>query len=159
MLKISKIKKPIYCPNAMAVGYSKYSLSEGDVIRFRTWSGGDKETFFESFGRVLGRANEDGMGKPLPKKPGTLAVLVLSDNASHAYIRYAGVEDVVEIMEPERYKTFVKWFFSSKLPDHETLQAAVNYGAVSASYLDKYLDADGNLRKDWAEMDRVGKSA
>lgn len=149
----SRIKKPIYCPNACALGFSKHSASEGDLVRFRTWH--EDKTFFESFGRVLARVNFDGIGKPCPKKPGTLAVLVLSDNAAHAYLRYAGVEDVQEIMDPERYKVFAKFFFSSKLPSLEVVDAAAKYGALSSDYLEKYLDQDGNLRKDWAKVDRV----
>jgi hypothetical protein len=153
--QFSKIKKPIYCPNAQAMGYSKHSASEGDLVRIRTWSGGEKESFFDSFARVLARVNYDGVGKPCPKKPGTLAVLVLSDNAAHAYVRFAGVEDVVEIMDPERYKVFARFFFSSKLPSLEAVDAAAKYGALSADYLDKYLDGEGNLREDWMEANRV----
>jgi hypothetical protein len=149
----SKIKKSIYCPNAHATGYSKHSVSEGDLVRFRTWH--EDKTFFESYGRVLGRVNFDGEGKPVPKKPGTLAVLVLSDNAAFAYLRYAGIEDVVEVMDPERYKVFAKFFFSSKMPKLETVLAAQNYGSLSADYIEKYLDPEGNLREDWMEVNKV----
>ncbi len=151
MPKVSRIKKPIFCPNATALGFTKYAAGEGDVIRFKTrhQDGSDHDTY----GRVLGRANEDGTGKPYPKRPGHLLVLVMSETMTHAYTRHVEVLDVVEVRGPETFKTFVRWFFSSKLPSVEAVEAAVRYGATSASYVDKFLDGEGNLPEDWRKAD------
>ncbi|HEY8096882.1 MAG TPA: hypothetical protein VIE65_12440 [Methylobacter sp.] len=149
MPKISKIKKPIWCPNASYFGYAKSTVAEGDVICFKTHH--QDESYTETYGRVLGRANDDGLGNPLPKKPGHLVILVMSPTMTHAYIRFAAVEDVIEVRSPDQFRTFVKWFFNSKLPSFESLDKAVNYGAISASYIDEHLDVEGNLPEDWME--------
>lgn len=152
----SKIKKPIYCPNAHASGFSKHSVSEGDLIAFRIRVGDhDEDRFVEKYGRVLGRVNYDGVHKQLPKKPATLAVLTLSANAAHAHLLFTEIGDVLDVMDPARYAVFAKWFFSSKMPKIETVIAAQDYGSLSAGYIEKYLDSDGNFREDWREVNKV----
>lgn len=152
----SSFKKPIFCPNAQAMGYSKHSVSEGDLVTFRIRVGDhDEDRFVEKFGRVLGRVNRDGMGRDLPKKPATLAVLALSDNGAHAHLLYTEIGDVMEVMDPARYRVFAKFFFSSKMPRIETVVAAQEYGSLSAEYVEKYLDRDGNFREDWREVNKA----
>ena len=144
-------KKPIYLPRATSIGFAKELCSVGDIILFyELYADGSEDTGMPRPGRVLGGALQDGVGKKLnPRK--TLVVLQLSDNIHHAYTRYVDIEQVVECVEPVQDMAFLTWFFSAKMPDIETLDAFVQYGACCEYYIKKYL-LNGEVRKDWREQ-------
>lgn len=142
--------KPRYCPNASVIGYDKYACEVGDLVLFETPLA-DESTHHE-LGRVLGLA----AGRlPDGSDPGkdTLAVMVIDEMLTFAYLRYVKLSAVVQVRAPSK-SIFAQWFLSGPVPHPEVLEAASRYGCVSDNYIDKYLQ-DGELRKSFRDVDRV----
>lgn len=154
MKRFKRFRKPRYCPNAAHMGYSKYAVSEQDLIRFRVATA-DSDVFRYSLGRVLGLAPRNGLGKPYEKD--TLAVLMAGEMLSHGFVVHVQLEDVVEIVDPKNPgMDFTVWFLTGTMPSPEVADDAARYGALSNGYLSRYLDGD-ELPKDW--LKRAQKKA
>lgn len=143
--QFKRFKKARYCPNASAIGYSKHSVNEGDLISF--CADGDHQRL----GRVLGLATHGGDGKKY-KKP-RLAVLAASDMLSFGMERHVDLDDVLEIFDPSRIRDFARFFLFGDMSSPEETYKATAYGAMSDSYIGKYLTyPEGQLRKDWHDV-------
>jgi hypothetical protein len=148
MSKYIVFKKEIYCPNASHIGYNRYSVKVGDLIRFRTALNDD--SYLYEFARVLGLATVDGMGKAYPKRK-VLAVLAASNDLSHGFERHVPIDDVVQVFN---VGAFTKWFLFGQVNlSIESLYHMSTNGSLSNSYLEKYVyDGGLKIREDWQEM-------
>lgn len=131
-----KFKKPIFCPNSACFGYNKTQVEMGDFIQVKTNPNSDALTL----GRVVGEALWDGLGNKYSRKNRHLAVLVAGVELNHGYIIHVAVSAVRYIRKPG---AFLKWFLFGEMPEIETLEKLVNYGAISNNYIQKYLDETG----------------
>lgn len=164
MKKYKRFTKPIFCPHASISGYGKHSVSMGDLILYKETIDNEGNTRTR-LGRVLALVTHDGIGseyrEPARQRgKGTRAaprlhVLACNETFSHAYPRHVAIGDVVEIRTPQDDGIFIRWFFLGTMPSPETADAAASYGSLSDSYFKKYADANGNLRADFQEIDKV----
>jgi len=143
----------LYCTSATHLGYSRYDVGQGDLILFREGDG-------QRLGRVLGLATHDGCGQeyrgPARRGKGTrraprLLVLAANDTLSHGFERHVALEDVLEV--PRAPGDFARFFLFGIMPDHATAIAMSEYGAMSDSYLGRYLDG-GHVAPDWRARTR-----
>lgn len=154
MPKFTIFKTPRYCPNARDIGHDKHSVEVGDLIVYQHGYGEEERpAAHRQFARVLGLA-----AGPLPdgSDPGrdTLVVLAADEMLTHAYERYVKLSDVVRVRAPSK-SAFAQWFLQGPPPHPEVAIAAVRYGCVNDSYIDKHLQ-DGELRKSFRDADKVG---
>ncbi|MBU2527645.1 MAG: hypothetical protein KKC03_13700 [Bacteroidetes bacterium] len=134
-------RSPIYCPNVRPLGYDKYKVSIGDLIIFAYPN--DK---YRRLARVVGVAKKTGT-RELYKPRTVLAAMEMGETGGSIYLRHVKIEWVERIVEPGKWMHRV--FFESILPDPDTLAALDKHGGLSDHYIKDYLDADGNIRKDW----------
>jgi hypothetical protein len=127
-------KKPIYCPRASTIGYDRYVVVAGDLIKFEVDMGDALRLGW--LGRVLGIAECDGMGKDYDGV--VLVVLTASADLSFGHEYHVPIDHVLQVFSPG---DFTRWFLFGDMPKDltEVLRAA-EYGSLSNSYIDKYLD-------------------
>lgn len=144
--QFKSFKKARYCPNASAVGYSKHSVSIGDLISFREEITDTEE--LRVLGRVLGLATHNGRGEKYEKPH--LVVLAASSMLSYGFERHVELEDVMEILDPSRIRDFARFFLFGTMPSPEVANEMAKYGAMSDSYIGAFLTyPEGQIRKDW----------
>jgi hypothetical protein len=150
--KFKRFRKPRYCPGASATGFRKWAVSEGDLVRYREeYADGSHGS---RLARVLGLATHGGDGTEYPGP--RLAVLAANDMLTCGYERHVAIEDVEEVLDPSQGRDFARWFLFGTVPGPELAYAVSEYGAMSDSYLGKYLTApEGEVRKDWRDVDRA----
>jgi hypothetical protein len=142
-------KRPRYCPNARAFGFSKHSVEVGDLVLYREeYVDG---TAGHRLARVLGLANRCPDGS---EHGDMLVVLAANDMMSCAYERFVKLADVEEVRAPSK-SAFAAWFLSGPMPRPEVAIDAVRYGAVNDRAIDRYLQ-DGELHKTFRNRDKVG---
>jgi hypothetical protein len=142
-------KRPRYCPNARAFGFSKHSVEVGDLVLYREeYVDG---TAGRRLARVLGLANRCPDGS---EHGDMLAVLAANDMMTCAYERFVKLADVEEVRAPSE-SAFAAWFLSGPVPRPEVAIDAVKYGAMNDRAIDRYLQ-DGELRKTFRNRDKVG---
>ncbi len=140
--KFGTFRKPIYCPGVSALGYGKYEVSVGDFILYAEARSDGFPSCEPRFGRVLGKVVRfpDGKEAPKSRKLMVLAVLTLSDNMEHAYLRYVPVVEVREVMSRPP-GAFLRFFLFGSAPSPEIARDVQNYGAMNESYIGKILRA------------------
>lgn len=153
-MKSSKIVKPIFCPNASRIGYNRYEVKHGDLIRFHVLANDDSKIYF--LGRVLGCAVESGTGEKYGAKPlgsfsfqykarSVLLVLKASDDLSFGYPFHVPIEKVEQVFSPG---TFTHFFLFGHMPNNvEDIVYLSELGSLSNSYLADYLNDDGSSLK------------
>ena len=170
--RYKKLKKPVFCPNATTLGFSKYvvldddpadQVTEGDLIVYKEHLADG--SYNSRLARVIGLATHDGCGveytkpskrgkaKPTPR----LLVIAANDMLDYAYERHVDVDDVIEVRSPPD-PTFTRWFLSGKLPSIDSILALGKYGGLCDRYFSKYVDGNGDLRDDWREKAKGGGS-
>lgn len=164
LCRYARFKKPRYCGEARHGGFRHWDVVEGDLILYKEhYEGG---TCGHRLARVLGLATHDGCGKEYTvvgtkgrvKLAPRLMVLAASDMLDFGYERHIEFADVEEVMwrGADRERGFARWFLFGTMPPPELAAAVCDYGAMSDSYLAKYLTApEGELREDWREVNRV----
>ncbi len=115
-----------YLPNASTLGYGKYRAQVGDWVTFKA---GDQL----QIGRMVGRVKDTDPIATEERRPiGFLAVLTLSMELTHAYVRWVDPADVTEVhANVPDIGRFLAWFCGA-LPDAETCAYLGEYGALSA---------------------------
>jgi hypothetical protein len=134
-MAMKRIVKPIFCPNASRIGYDRYAVKHGDLIRFSTSANDGSK--IHSLGRVLGCAVRDGMGQPYKARK-VLLVLKASDDLSHGYLFHVPIETVEQIFDPG---AFTRWFLFGVMPDESSrIEHLSDLGVMGNSYIADYLD-------------------
>jgi hypothetical protein len=102
--------RQVRLPNASHLGYDKWKAQRGDVIVYREGEG-------TRTGRVLGRVAYAPPEGEIGAITDHLYVLALSDDLSHAYIRWVDPADVVQCTPctPDR-AAWLALFFAADLP-------------------------------------------
>jgi hypothetical protein len=144
--KYKKFKKPIFLPNASRMGYDKYEVVIGDFIGWQYTYHEDAESFHGTnrsdlfYGRVLGEAMHDGVGKKYPSKPRVLAVLQLGYQFNHGWVNHVPV-DAVKFCHDTG--AFTRWALFGEMLSPELTERLAAYGALSNGHIDKLLDESG----------------
>jgi len=136
-MAMKRIVKPIFCPNASRIGYDRYTVKHGDLIRFHVLANDGSKIHF--LGRVLGCAVRDGMGKPYKARK-VLLVLKASDDLAHGYLFHVPIETVDQIFDPG---AFTRWFLFGTMPDESSrVEYLSDLGAMSNNYLAYYVSGN-----------------
>lgn len=139
--------KPVYCPKASILGYSKHSAERGDIIRYTYGDSSERECI----GRVLGRVDSDKNSMNLPAVKGHIAVLELAMTGSSCHVRWIDPAWVMDIRALGD-STFIEWFFRAGDEygpcgeDLATLFRHERFGSLNARSMgDKPYLKDGKL--------------
>ena len=117
-----ELRYPVELPNVKDYsGYVRKTVSYGDIV-----------TYGAHIGRALGILISNGQ------------LLVLETNCRIAYVRSVKLDDIESVVP---VSNFTQWFFSKPLSDSQTLMSYHRHGSLSESYIGKYLDDSGQLRK------------
>lgn len=138
--------KKVLLPNASRIGYGMYYAKPGFWLTWSAPAGSDGSTTRHS-GRVLGRiecaAYEIGLGTQ--DCAGWLAVMQLSDDMTHAYVRWVNPERV-EVCHERPPAQLLAWIAGDEWPkqgrDVARVLAMAHYGTCSESYISQRNDPE-----------------
>ena len=145
MRKAKYSAKKVRLPNASTIGYGMYYAKPGNWI---TWGDPQEDGSKQHrCGRVLGRiecaAYEIGLGTQ--DCAGWLGVMQLSDDMTHAYVRWVN-PDWVEVCHEKPPVQLLDWITGRDWPkqgkDVARLIAMAHYGTCSESYISQRDDPE-----------------
>ena len=121
--------RQVRVPNASHLGYDKWTAQVGDWI---VWTYPDSQS--DLIGRMTGRVHyAPACGESAPIAD-WLEVLQLSDDHTHAYIRWIDPQWVTRVhANAPDIQRFLSWF-AGPLPSREWLNGASEYGTLSANH-------------------------
>jgi hypothetical protein len=136
--RYKRIRTPIRCPNARLSGFNRAEAVTGDFLAWAfKYDDGERSPLF--YGRVLGEALCDGVGKAYDKKNRHLAVLQIGEEMNHGFVNHISVADVAFIRTPG---AFLLWALFGDMPeDVALLERLVAHGSLADRYIEKLLNA------------------
>lgn len=156
--KYVAFKAPRYCPGASTLGYSTRWVKRGDLIKYREHYEPDEdgqERCGSRLARVLGLvAKGSGHAGNPPLSEDMLLVLAADDMLMFGYERWVALADIIEC-DGRQPGAFARWFLFGGMPPIQQALDMIQYGAMSDSYLAKYLDSpEGAPVSNWREVGR-----
>lgn len=133
------ISKPIYCGRSAV----DCTIQTGSIILYRECVCVDargNDAYSSRVGRVLGRWTRYPNGET--PEGVELAVLALSDDLTHAYMRSVKVEDIVRVRSQEGFGATLLFVLFGEAPDPDEARRVCSYGAMSDNYITEYLRGD-----------------